>query len=541
MSSTYAEAAGALRRAAAAPEREHRRLLAARARGARPAARRRDRVLPAVRGRDAGVRAVPRRRRRSPGADQRPRRRHHGARGRVPPAAGRRADSGSDRPGAGVRDLSRRHRRRRRPPRAGDAQARLQFRARRGARGDHAADTRGLPHEPEQPDRRVDAARRDSARSRGACPGRRSCSSTRRTPSSPASRSSRSCPRFRTSSSAGRSRRPSASPACASAASSARRRRSIRSARRSRSTASTSPRSSRCRRRSRIAHTSSDYLRQVEESKALLYAACDRLGLKYWKSDANFVLVCAGDRLHALVKGAAERGIYLRDRSTEPGCAGCLRIATGHRRAHTPLHRGDGRGPVRRAVIDRRTTETQIALTLGLDGKGRYDVRTGIRFLDHMLELFARHGAFDLRIEADGDLDVDQHHTVEDLGHRARRGGVEGARRPARHQPRRLLRDADGRDAGRRGRRSRRTAARGRRPARSRVARVGDLQTELVHDFFEGFAIGARANVHVKVLYGRSSHHTIEAVFKAFARALRVACAKDKRLARMLPSTKGLL
>jgi len=74
-----------------------------------------------------------------------------------------------------------------------------------------------------------------------------------------------------------------------------------------------------------------------------------------------------------------------------------------------------------------------------------------------------------------------------------------------------------------------------------RARLVGDLQTELVHDFFEGFAIGARANVHVKVLYGRSSHHKIEAVFKAFARALRVACAKDKRLARMLPSTKGLL
>jgi histidinol-phosphate aminotransferase len=72
-----------------------------------------------------------------------------------------------------------------------------------------------------------------------------------------------------------------------------------------------------------------DYLRQTRESKALLYAACDRLGLKYWKSDANFVLVCAGDRLNALVKGAADRGIYTRDRSSEPGCAGCLRVATG--------------------------------------------------------------------------------------------------------------------------------------------------------------------------------------------------------------------
>src|SRR4051794_30944544 len=87
-----------------------------------------------------------------------------------------------------------------------------------------------------------------------------------------------------------------------------------------------------------------------------------------------------------------------------------------YRRAHETVHRGDGRGPVRRAVIDRRTTETQIAVRLTLEGRGRYEVRTGIRFLDHMLELFARHGAFDLRVEAQGDLDVDQHHTVEDLG-----------------------------------------------------------------------------------------------------------------------------
>jgi len=195
---------------------------------------------------------------------------------------------------------------------------------------------------------------------------------------------------------------------------------------------------------------------------------------------------------------------------------------------------------VRRAVIDRRTTETQIALTIALDGRGKYDVRTGIRFLDHMMELFARHGGFDLRVAATGDLDVDQHHTVEDLGITLGEaiskalGGRKGINRagyfvmPMDETLAVAAIDLSG------------------RPhavvnLAVKVERVGDLQTELVHDFFEGFAIGARANVHVKVLYGRSSHHKIEAVFKAFARALRVACAKDGRLAKMLPSTKGLL
>jgi imidazoleglycerol-phosphate dehydratase len=195
---------------------------------------------------------------------------------------------------------------------------------------------------------------------------------------------------------------------------------------------------------------------------------------------------------------------------------------------------------VRRALIERRTTETQIALGLGLDGKGRYQVRTGIRFLDHMLELFARHGAFDLTIAATGDLDVDQHHTVEDLGITlgeavtkalGNRRGINRAGYFVMPMDETLAVAA---------------IDLGGRPhtvvsLQVAAARVGDLQTELVHDFFEGFATGAKANVHVKVLYGRSSHHKIEAVFKAFGRALRVACAKDKRLARMLPSTKGLL
>ena len=195
---------------------------------------------------------------------------------------------------------------------------------------------------------------------------------------------------------------------------------------------------------------------------------------------------------------------------------------------------------MRRAVIDRQTTETQIALRIALDGKGKYDVRTGIRFLDHMLELVARHGAFDLTIKAKGDLDVDQHHTVEDLGIAlgeavssalGNRRGINRAGYFVMPMDETLAVAA---------------VDLGGRPHTVvslgvNVARVGDLQTELVYDFFEGFAIGARANVHVKVLYGRSSHHKIEAVFKAFGRALRVACAKDRRLAKMLPSTKGLL
>jgi len=195
---------------------------------------------------------------------------------------------------------------------------------------------------------------------------------------------------------------------------------------------------------------------------------------------------------------------------------------------------------VRRAVIRRRTTETDIALRLALDGRGRYRIQTGIRFLDHMLELVTRHGGFDLQIEAAGDLDVDQHHTVEDLG--IALGEAVAAALGTRRGINRagyFLMPMDETLA---------VAAidLGGRPHAVidipvKAARVGDLQTELVQDFFEGFAAAARANVHLKVLYGRSSHHQIEAVFKAFARALRVACAKDKRLAQMLPSTKGLL
>jgi imidazoleglycerol-phosphate dehydratase len=195
---------------------------------------------------------------------------------------------------------------------------------------------------------------------------------------------------------------------------------------------------------------------------------------------------------------------------------------------------------VRSAAIVRHTTETRISVKLALDGKGRYDVRTGIRFLDHMLELVARHGGFDLTIRATGDLDVDQHHTVEDLGIALGEAVTKalGAKRginragyfvmPMDETLAVAALDLSGR-------------VHSVVDLKVRVTRVGDLQSELIADFFDGFAQGARANVHLKVLYGRSSHHHVEAAFKAFARALRYACSTDRRLRNVLPSTKGLL
>jgi len=195
---------------------------------------------------------------------------------------------------------------------------------------------------------------------------------------------------------------------------------------------------------------------------------------------------------------------------------------------------------VRRALIDRKTAETAISIRLTLDGKGRHDIRTGIRFLDHMLQLVARHGGFDLTIDASGDLDVDQHHTVEDVGIAlgeavsAALGDRRGINRAGYFVM--AMDETLGVAA---------LDLSGRIHAvvdlKLKVPRVGDLQSELLDDFFEGFAQGARANVHLKVLYGRSSHHQVEALFKAFARALRMACSQDRRLRKVMPSTKELL
>ena len=194
----------------------------------------------------------------------------------------------------------------------------------------------------------------------------------------------------------------------------------------------------------------------------------------------------------------------------------------------------------RKAAIHRKTTETDIRLAINLDGRGKSKVATGIRFFDHMMDLVARHGAFDLNIEAKGDLDVDQHHTVEDVGITLGEavaqalGNKKGILRagyflmPMDETLAAAAVDLSG------------------RPfcvvnAKIKAARVGEFQVELLEDFFGGFAAAAKANVHLRCLYGRSSHHQVEAMFKAFARALRFAVARDKRLKSVLPSTKELL
>lgn len=195
---------------------------------------------------------------------------------------------------------------------------------------------------------------------------------------------------------------------------------------------------------------------------------------------------------------------------------------------------------MRTALIERITKETQIRGTLHLDGKGEYNISTGIRFLDHMLELFTRHGGFDMTLKATGDLDVDQHHTVEDVGivlgqlvsqALGDRRGINRAGYFVLPMDETLAVVA---------------VDLGGRPALVykdlvRVRLVGDLQTELLEDFFSGFVNHAGANLHAKVLYGRSNHHKVEAIFKCFARALRYACSFDERLKDQLPSTKGLL
>jgi imidazoleglycerol-phosphate dehydratase len=195
---------------------------------------------------------------------------------------------------------------------------------------------------------------------------------------------------------------------------------------------------------------------------------------------------------------------------------------------------------MRTAALERNTSETRIAGSLKIEGRGRYEITTGIRFFDHMLELFTKHGGFDLKLRADGDLDVDQHHTVEDVGivlgqlFSKALGDRKGINRagyfvmPMDETLAVVALDLAG------------------RPAlvykdRVKVRLVGDLQTELVEDFFGGFVNQAGANLHALVLYGRSSHHKIEAIFKCFARAMKYACSKDARMKNELPSTKGLL
>src|ERR1700722_14360353 len=195
---------------------------------------------------------------------------------------------------------------------------------------------------------------------------------------------------------------------------------------------------------------------------------------------------------------------------------------------------------MRSARVERNTKETKLKSSLKSEGRGRYDISTGIRFFDHMLELLTKHGGFDLKLQDEGDLVADQQHTVAYvcivLGQLFSKslGDRKGTNRAGY-----FLMTMD------------ETLALvaldlGGRPAlvykdKVKVRLGGDLQTELVEDFFGGFVNHAGANLHAKVLYGRSNHHKIEAIFKCFARAMKFACSTDKRLKDQLPSTKGLL
>ena len=193
----------------------------------------------------------------------------------------------------------------------------------------------------------------------------------------------------------------------------------------------------------------------------------------------------------------------------------------------------------RTAQISRKTAETQIELEVNLDGSGQADIQTGVRFFDHMLTLLAKHGALDLRVRANGDLHVDQHHTVEDVGIclgqtiRQALGDKKGIRRyghftlPMEETLVTTALDLSGRYY---------LVFQATFPS----SKIGDFDSELVEDFWQAVAANMLANLHVLVHYGRNSHHISEAIFKGTARALRMAIEADARLTDV-PSTKGVL
>ena len=193
----------------------------------------------------------------------------------------------------------------------------------------------------------------------------------------------------------------------------------------------------------------------------------------------------------------------------------------------------------RTARIERKTAETHIALDVNLDGRGQSSVTTGVGFLDHMLTLLAKHAAIDLTVNATGDLEVDQHHTVEDVGIalgqavREALGDKRGIRRyghftlPMEETLATVAVDLGGR-------------AFFVSQVEFPTPKVGDFDTELVDDFWQAFSANALANLHITVHYGRNSHHIAEAIFKAAARALRIAFEPDARMPDV-PSTKGTL
>ncbi len=194
---------------------------------------------------------------------------------------------------------------------------------------------------------------------------------------------------------------------------------------------------------------------------------------------------------------------------------------------------------MRKSNFKRKTKETDISVSVILDGTGKSVVSTGIGFLDHMIDLFAKHGLFDLTVKCKGDLHVDDHHTTEDVGIAMAKaftqalGEKKGIARygtayvPMDEALARCVVDLSGRSA---------------LVFKAEFTRkkVGDLSTEMIEHFFQSFAENVKANIHIEVLYGKNTHHKIEAIFKAFARAMRQACEIDPRVKGVL-STKGKL
>ena len=195
---------------------------------------------------------------------------------------------------------------------------------------------------------------------------------------------------------------------------------------------------------------------------------------------------------------------------------------------------------MRTAKISRKTKETVIEVVLNIDGKGKYKIKTPIGFFTHMLESFTKHGLFDIRLNVKGDLEVDQHHTIEDtgiaLGQAFKRalGDKKGINRagyfifPMDDALAIAALDISGRPCLK-------------FDAKFRRRFCGDFDADLLEDFFYGFSIGLGANLALQIKYGRSDHHKVEALFKAFAKSMKAACSKDKRAIKELPSTKGLI
>lgn len=194
----------------------------------------------------------------------------------------------------------------------------------------------------------------------------------------------------------------------------------------------------------------------------------------------------------------------------------------------------------RKASLQRKTKETDIKIELNIDGKGKADISTPIPFLDHLLDNFARHGLFDLKIKATGDVEIDQHHTVEDIGislgeaFKEALGDKKGINRagyfvfPLDEALSVVAVDISGR-------------AFLNFDCKFKKQKIGDLDSDLIKEFFWGFVRHLEATLHIRVLSGENEHHKAESIFKAFGKTMKIACSKDKRILKELPSTKGLI